>query len=125
MDRGAHVITGTMTSTAVAHRQLPRFDVTIMEHFLCDNPSLRDDCYELFRQHPELLPPDVERLSKEQHRELVRSCLRTILAAGYSPVRDDPLFCAPKEGRDGEEDFFTLNYPVVSTTVTSGEGMIV
>lgn len=86
--RGGHVISGTtLTPQAVAHRRLPRFDVTIMEHYMCDNPSLRDECYTLFMQHPELLSPDVERMTKEQHRELVRNCLKTLLAAGYSPVR--------------------------------------
>lgn len=51
-------------SAATAHRQLPRFDAVIMEHYMCDNPSLRDEVYELFRQHPELLVAEEEGLSK-------------------------------------------------------------
>lgn len=43
--------------------------------------------YELFRAHPELLDVVEEGMTKEQHRELVRQCLRTIVGAGYSPMR--------------------------------------
>lgn len=50
--------------SATAHRQLPRFDAVIMEHYLCDNPSLKDEVYELFRQHPELLVAEEEGMTK-------------------------------------------------------------
>ncbi|KAH7619063.1 hypothetical protein Ndes2526B_g06014 [Nannochloris sp. 'desiccata'] len=72
--------------SATAHRHLPRFDTVIMEHFLCDIPSLRDDVYQVFRDKPHLLVPCEEGLTKEQHRELVRQCLRAVIAAGYSPL---------------------------------------
>ena len=49
---------------ATAHRQLPRFDATLMEHYMCDSPALRDDVYDLFRQHPELLVAQEEGLTK-------------------------------------------------------------
>jgi hypothetical protein len=52
------------STSATAHRQLPRFDATIMEHYLCDLPSLRDEVYELFKNHPELLVPCEEGLTK-------------------------------------------------------------
>ena len=71
---------------ASAHRHLPRFDTVIMEHFLCDNPRLRDDVYQVFRDNPHLLVPCEEGLTKEQHRELVRQCLRAIIAGGFSPL---------------------------------------
>lgn len=45
------------------------------------------EVYELFRAHPELLDVVEEGMTKEQHRELVRQCLRTIIGAGYSPMR--------------------------------------
>jgi acyl-CoA oxidase len=72
--------------SAASYRQLPRFPDTTMEHYLCDLPSLRDEVYELLRSHPELLPAEAEAMSKEQHRELVRQILRTLLASGYSPL---------------------------------------
>lgn len=71
---------------AFAHRQLPRFDSVIMEHYLCDMTGLRDDVYGLFARHPELLIAEEEGMSKEEHRELVRNCLRLILKEGYSPL---------------------------------------
>ncbi|KAL4429343.1 hypothetical protein ABPG77_005117 [Micractinium sp. CCAP 211/92] len=74
------------STSAYAVRQLPRFDVTIMEHFLDSHRPLKDEVYTLFKQHPELLVAEEEGLTKEEHRELVRRCLRTMLAAGYSPL---------------------------------------
>jgi len=84
-----HLAPGSMEMnecSATAHRRLPRFDTVIMEHFLCDTPSLRDDVYQVFRDNPHLLVPCEEGLTKEQHRELVRQCLRAVIAAGYSPL---------------------------------------
>ena len=52
------------TSAAYAVRQLPRFDVTLMDHFLEGQRSLRTEVYELFKQHPELLVAEEEGLSK-------------------------------------------------------------
>ena len=129
-------------------RQLPRFDPTVLEHFLDELRPFRQEIYQLFKAHPELLVAEEEGLSKggwargvggglrgdrrgsrrrhaistpknlrphacqppcttflpahhppsislagswwdlgaEEHRELVRRCLRTILGAGYSPL---------------------------------------
>ena len=78
--------TNTCSATATAHRQLPRFDVVLMSHFLCDTPGLRDDVYQVFRDNPHLLVPCEEGLTKEQHREIVRQSLAAIIAAGYSPL---------------------------------------
>ena len=50
-------------------------------------PHTQVEVYELFRGHPELLDVVEEGMTKEQHRELVRQCLRTIIGAGYSPMR--------------------------------------
>ncbi|KAK9811518.1 hypothetical protein WJX72_005162 [[Myrmecia] bisecta] len=57
-----------------------------MEHYLDDLRSLKLEVYELFRQHPDLLPPVLEALTKEQQRDLVRKCMHCILDAGYSPM---------------------------------------
>ncbi|PRW59741.1 acyl-coenzyme A oxidase peroxisomal isoform B [Chlorella sorokiniana] len=73
-------------ASAYAVRQLPKFDVTLMEQFLDDQRVLKHEVYELFRQHPDLLVAEEEGLTKEEHRELVRRCLRTIINAGYSPM---------------------------------------
>ncbi|PSC71176.1 acyl-coenzyme A oxidase peroxisomal [Micractinium conductrix] len=73
-------------TSAHAVRRLPRFDVTLMEHYLDDLRPLKEEVYELFKQHPELLVKEEEGLSKEEHRELVRRCLHVILDAGYSPL---------------------------------------
>lgn len=54
---------------------------------LCAHPPTQVEVYELFRAHPELLDVVEEGMTKEQHRELVRQCLRTIIGAGYSPMR--------------------------------------
>lgn len=74
------------TSAPLAVRQLPRFDVVIMEHFLDEMRPFRQEVYDLFRAHPELLVAEEEGLTKEEHRELVRRCLRVLLSAGYSPM---------------------------------------
>lgn len=71
---------------AIAHRQLPRFDSVLMEHYLCDLTGLRDDVYGLFKKHPELLIDEEEGMTKAEHRELVRSCLKLLLQEGYSPL---------------------------------------
>lgn len=68
---------GAQPCSATAHRQLPRFDTVIMEHYLCDNPALRDEVYDLFRQHPELLVAEEEGLTKGQNPGLPRSTSST------------------------------------------------
>lgn len=47
-----------------ACRQLPRFDVTLMDHFLDDQRALKDEVYALFKQHPELLVAVEEGMTK-------------------------------------------------------------
>ena len=49
---------------AVHHRSLPRFDVTFMEHYLETDRSLKNEVYDLFKQHPELLYPVEEGMTK-------------------------------------------------------------
>ena len=49
---------------AQSHRSLPRFDSVVLEHFLDDQRSLKLEVYELFRQHPELLPAVYEGMPK-------------------------------------------------------------
>lgn len=83
---GPGVVGSAALGAGKAHRQLPRFDSVIMEHYLSDMTGLRDDVYGMFRQHPELLVAEEEGLSKEEHRELVRRCLWTMLDEGYSPL---------------------------------------
>lgn len=50
--------------SATAIRQLPRFDVTIMETYLDSHRALKTETYELFRQHPELLVAEEEGMTK-------------------------------------------------------------
>ncbi|PNW83293.1 hypothetical protein CHLRE_05g232002v5 [Chlamydomonas reinhardtii] len=67
-------------------KQLPRFDAGVMETYLDDMRDMKAKVYQMFREHPELLPNVEEGLSKEEHRELVRRSLKVILQAGYSPL---------------------------------------
>ena len=53
--------------SALAHRQLPRFDTVIMEHYLSDLTGLRDEVYGLFEKRPELLVAEQEGLTKGRH----------------------------------------------------------
>ena len=95
---------------AVHHRSLPRFDVTFMEHYLETDRGLKNEVYDLFKQHPELLYAVEEGMTKgegstraaglqmgssnvsllvalaEQHRQFVRKQLQVILSSGYSPM---------------------------------------
>eukprot|EP00891_Asterochloris_glomerata_P007525 jgi/Astpho2/7525/Aster-02090 len=48
--------------------------------------ELKEEVYALFKQHPELLYPVEEGLTKEQHRAFVRKQLQVILASGHSPM---------------------------------------
>lgn len=73
-------------TSARAHRQLPRFDATLMERYMDPSHLLKEEVYAVFREHPELLVKELEALSKEEHRELVRRCLRALLASGQSPL---------------------------------------
>ncbi|KDD72461.1 hypothetical protein H632_c3313p0, partial [Helicosporidium sp. ATCC 50920] len=67
-------------------RHLPRFDVTVMDRYLDPMHAQRGEVYDVLRQHPDLLVPCPEALSKEEHRDLVRKSLRVLLAAGSSPM---------------------------------------
>lgn len=49
---------------AVHHRSLPRFDVTFMEHYLETDRGLKNEVYDLFKQHPELLYAVEEGMTK-------------------------------------------------------------
>lgn len=66
--------------------QLPRFDVNQMEIFLDDQRAVKQDVYDLFARHSELLVAEEEGMTKDQHRQLVRDCLQVILDAGHSPL---------------------------------------
>ena len=57
-------LTRQLTSAALAVRTLPRFDVGVMEAYLDDLRSMKLEVYELLRQHPELLPPITEGMTK-------------------------------------------------------------
>lgn len=76
----------TSPTAAKAHRQLPRFDAGVMERYMDPNHELKGEVYGIFREHPELLVKELEALSKEEHRELVRRCLHALLAGGQSPL---------------------------------------
>lgn len=45
-------------------RSLPRFDPYVMEVFMDDQRELKKKVYDLFKLHPDLLPPVEEGLSK-------------------------------------------------------------
>ena len=49
------------------NRSLPRFDATFMEHYLETDRGLKEEVYDLFRQHPELLYPVEEGMTKGKH----------------------------------------------------------
>ena len=46
------------------NRSLPRFDATFMEHYLETDRGLKEEVYDLFRQHPELLYAVEEGMTK-------------------------------------------------------------
>lgn len=50
---------------------------------MCDLPSLRDEVYDLFRQHPELLVPCEEGLTKGK-----------LTSYGFAVLLDSAWFCA-------------------------------
>lgn len=45
-------------------RSLPRFDATFMEHYLETDRGLKEEVYDLFKQHPELLYAVEEGMTK-------------------------------------------------------------
>lgn len=47
-----------------ANRSLPRFDATFMEHYLETDRGLKEEVYDLFKQHPELLYAVEEGMTK-------------------------------------------------------------
>jgi hypothetical protein len=64
-----------------AAKMLPRFDPGVMETYLDDMREMKLRVYELFRQHPDLLPNVEEGLSKGGVRRMYKS-------AGYrKPAR--------------------------------------
>jgi hypothetical protein len=65
---------------------LENVDASCMEAFIDDQRGLKREVYEMFKNHPALLVPTVEQLSKSQHRQLVRDCLHAILDAGLKPL---------------------------------------
>ncbi|KAG2487507.1 hypothetical protein HYH03_013925 [Edaphochlamys debaryana] len=69
-----------------AVKSLPRFDPGVLESYLDDMRDMKAKVYDLFGQHPELLPTVEESLSKEEHRELVRRSIKLVLQSGYSPL---------------------------------------
>jgi acyl-CoA oxidase len=73
--------------SSAVRRTLPRFDSNVLANYLDDLRSMKNEVYELFRQHPELLPAIGEGMSKEEHRELCRKHLRLVLEAGYNPMK--------------------------------------
>ena len=46
------------------NRSLPRFDATFMEHYLETDRGLKEELYDLFKQHPELLYAVEEGMTK-------------------------------------------------------------
>ena len=46
------------------NRSLPRFDATFMEHYLDTDRGLKEEVYDLFKQHPELLYAVEEGMTK-------------------------------------------------------------
>ena len=46
------------------NRTLPRFDATFMEHYLETDRGLKEEVYDLFKQHPELLYAVEEGMTK-------------------------------------------------------------
>ena len=48
-------------------RSLPRFDATFMEHYLDTDRGLKEEVYDLFKQHPELLYAVEEGMTKGNH----------------------------------------------------------
>jgi hypothetical protein len=49
-------------------KSLPRFDSYILGRFIDDLYEFKQSVYEEFRQHPELLPPVIEGLTKGENR---------------------------------------------------------
>ena len=58
--------------TAARGVSLPRFDTTVMEGYLDELSSVKEDVYETFRHRPNLLPATLEGLSKGGHLSLTR-----------------------------------------------------
>lgn len=74
-------------SRALAKAELLQVvDAQTMADFLDPQRDMKAYVYDIFKQNPALLAPTIEGLSKAEHRELVRKSLRTLLAAGFSPL---------------------------------------
>mmetsp|Transcript_20899 Transcript_20899/g.54588 ORF Transcript_20899/g.54588 Transcript_20899/m.54588 type:complete len:668 (+) Transcript_20899:353-2356(+) len=76
-------------TTAQAVKALPRFDVHTLSSYLEDRShrDLQEQVYNLFLKRPELVPPEGESMSKEEHRAMVREQLIGLLEAGYHPLQ--------------------------------------
>ena len=62
------------------NRSLPRFDATFMEHYLETDRGLKEEVYDLFRQHPELLYAVEEGMTKGAEMALLLlSCAIALL----------------------------------------------
>lgn len=53
-----------LAHTAARGVSLPRFDTMVMESYLDELSSVKEDVYETFRHRPNLLPATLEGLSK-------------------------------------------------------------
>ena len=61
----APMCTGQLeAATCAVNRSLPRFDATFMEHYLETDRGLKEEVYDLFKQHPELLYAVEEGMTK-------------------------------------------------------------
>jgi len=66
-----HLRVGPSSQHGTLHRQetssvksLPRFDSYVLGRFIDDLYEFKQSVYEEFRQHPELLPPVIEGMTK-------------------------------------------------------------
>jgi hypothetical protein len=87
-------------------KTLPRFDLVTMEHYLDDLRSLKVEVYELFRQHPELLPAVQEGQTKGEFFTFLPSkkCLRNGACGGGEPQlcrSAPPVFFRPLRNMSG------------------------
>ena len=53
-----------LATAARSALSLPRFDANVMENYLDDLASLKEEVYSVFEQNPELLPACLEGLTK-------------------------------------------------------------
>ena len=73
------------TQPCASTRTLPRFDVGAMERFLDEFRDLKAEVYGKLEQHPELLLPTLEGLSKGQPATVSTLCQNTVGAVPALP----------------------------------------